>query len=118
MMRTSSTPDPLNRPPATTPATPPAGAAGGRAGHPAADEHHRHVVVLRLPLDHWEVRILEVVGELSLQLEVLVVAIRPQPLGPLLGVLLAERFLVHGPVLGDLTHGSSLPRARDRVLVQ
>ena len=73
--------------------------AGDQAGEAAADEHDRHVVVLRLPLDHREVRILEVVGQLALQLEVLVVAVRPQPFGPLLGVLLPEGFLVDGVAL-------------------
>ena len=46
--------------------------------------------------DDGRVRVVEVVGEVALQLEVLVVAVGPQPLGALLGVLPPDRFLVDG----------------------
>ena len=48
------------------------------------------MVGLRLALDDRRVRVVEVVGELVLELQVLVVAVGAQPLGPLLGVLLLE----------------------------
>ena len=63
--------------------------AGDQSGEPASDEGGRDVVGLRRPLDDGRVRIFEVVGELVLELDVLRVAVRPQPLVPLVGVLAA-----------------------------
>ena len=79
--------------------------AGEQAGEAAADERERHMIVLRFALDDRKVRIVEVVGELILQLQVLVVAVGPQPLRPLLGVPPPQCFLV------DVAH-ACLPRAR------
>ena len=82
MMRTSSTPASFSRAPVTRPAKPPPMNATVTWS------------VLRLALDDRRVRVVEVVGELVRQLEVLVVAVGPQPLVALLGVLLLERVLV------------------------
>ena len=65
--------------------------AGDEPREAAADERDRHVVGLGLALDARRVRVLEVVGQLVLELQVLLVPVGPQPLGPLLGVLLLER---------------------------
>ena len=50
--------------------------AGDESGEPASDERRRHVVGLGLPLDDRRVRVLEIVGELVLELDVLRVAVR------------------------------------------
>ena len=65
--------------------------AGHQAGEAAADEGHRHVVVLRIALDALGVRVVEIAAELALQLEVLVVAVRSQALVPLLCIPVAQR---------------------------
>ena len=58
--------------------------AGDEPGEAAADERDRDVVGDRLALGDGRVGVLEVVGELVLQLQVLRVAVGPQPLVPLL----------------------------------
>jgi hypothetical protein len=65
-----------------------------QAREAAADERDRDVVGFRLPLGDRRVRILEVVRQLALQLDVLGVAVGPQALVALRRVLLAERLLV------------------------
>ena len=59
--------------------------AGARhkAREAAADERDRDVVAQRLALDDGHVGVVEVVTELVRQLDVLVVAVGPQPLGAL-----------------------------------
>ncbi len=61
--------------------------AGDEPGEAAADERRRDVIGLRRPLDDGRVRVFEIVGELALELDVLGVAVGPQPLVPLGGVL-------------------------------
>ena len=67
-----------------------------QAGEAAADERHGPVVGPWRPFGPWRVRIVEVVRELLGELEVLVVAVRAQPLVPLCGVLAPQRFGVNG----------------------
>ena len=69
--------------------------AGDQPGEAAADERHRHVVGLGGPLGPRRVRIVEIVGQLVLQLQILRVSVRPQALGPLLRVTLLQRVFVH-----------------------
>jgi hypothetical protein len=64
--------------------------AGDETGEPATDEGDGHVVGLRLPLGDRRVGIVQVMGQLILQLDVLVVAVRTEALRPLLCVLLLE----------------------------
>ena len=77
--------------------------AGDEAGEAAADEGDGDVVGLGLALDPGRVGVGEVVGQVVGQLQVLVVAIGPQPLVPLLGVLGLEGLFVDG------RHGQSPP---------
>jgi hypothetical protein len=65
--------------------------AGHQPGEPAADEGEGDVVAFGLALGQRCVRVAEQVRELPGQLEVLVIAVGPQPLGPLAGVALAQR---------------------------
>src|SRR5207302_10745608 len=61
-----------------------------------ADERHRDVVGLRPSGRDRRVRVVGVVGELILQFLVLVVAVRPQTLGPLLRVRPLQGVLIDG----------------------
>ena len=83
---------------------------GDQPREAAPDERHRDVVGLRLARDHGHVRIVGIVGELILQFHVLVVAIRPQALGPLLRVLQLEGVLV------DRRHRERVKAQRDRLV--
>ena len=68
--------------------------AGDQPREAAADERHRHVVGLGGPLGHRCVRVVEIVGQLVLQLQILGVPVRPQALGPLLRVPLLQSVYV------------------------
>jgi hypothetical protein len=63
-----------------------------QAGEPAAHADHGPVVGPGRPFGPWRVRIVEVVRELIGEPEVLVVAVRAEPLVPLLGVPAPQRF--------------------------
>ena len=64
---------------------------GDQAGEPAADTHDGPVIGPRSPFGPWCVGIVEVVREFTGEAEVLVVAVRAEPLVPLLGVPAAQR---------------------------
>ena len=66
---------------------------GHQAGESAADERDRHVIAPGGTLDPLGVRVAEVATELTLQLDVLIVAVGPQALGPLEGVPAAQRLV-------------------------
>ena len=65
--------------------------AGDEAGEAAADDRDRDLVDARRALDRRDVRVVEEVGEPAGRLEVLVVAVGPQPLVALLAVLRVQR---------------------------
>ena len=82
MMRKSSTPASRSRAPASRPPKPP----------PIDD--HVDLVGERLALERLDVGVVEVVGELARHLDVLLVAVGPQPLVALLAVLVPQRVRV------------------------
>ena len=65
-----------------------------KPGEAAADERDRHLVEARLALDPLDVGIVEEVGEAAGRLEVLVVAVGPQPLVALLAVPGPQRLAI------------------------
>ena len=64
--------------------------AGEQAAEAAADDDDVDLVEQRVALDRLDVRVLEVVGELARDLDVLLVAVGPQALVALGAVLLAQ----------------------------
>jgi len=68
--------------------------SGDEPSEAAADEHHGHVIGDPWAFGPRREWIVEVVGELSGDADVLVVAVRPEALGALATVLLLERVLV------------------------
>ncbi len=64
--------------------------AGDQPREAAADERHGDVVGLGGSFDDGRVGVVEVVGQLVRELQVLRVSVGPQSLGPLLGVLLLQ----------------------------
>ena len=69
---------------------------GGEPGKAAADEGEGDVVGLGIARRDRRVGIVEIMGELSLDLDILVVAVGAQPLVALLHVFLAQPLLVDG----------------------
>ena len=67
-----------------------------QAGEPAAHADHGPVVGPWRPFGPGRVRIVEVMRELAGEPEVLVVAVGPEALVPLFGVLAPQRFVVNG----------------------
>ena len=61
-----------------------------QAGETAAHERHRHVISAGLALHPLGVRVVEVAAELPGHLEILIIAVWPQPLVALLRVPLAK----------------------------
>ena len=77
---------------------------GQQAAETAADDDHLHSIRQRLPLNRCRIGIVQEVRELARHLDVLGVALRPQPLIALPAILLAQRVRIEPQLLHLFSH--------------
>ena len=94
----------------------PQACSGQETAEAATDQHDVDLVGQGLPrVARLDIRVVDEVGEISADLEVLVVAVRAKPFLPLLAVLFAERVRIEIEFFGGLRflrHGYSLKQFR------